>query len=130
MSFEFDATNGLLNQRTNHITSQNETFDYDSHYRLTNVTTNGSIALSMTYDSDGNILNKSDINPSQDSYLYESDKIHALTSIRTPDHIRGQNQSISYNSSHQPTSITDGMYKLDYDYGLDEQRRFASLTNG
>ena len=128
MTFDFNIQNGLLNSRTDGVKGLSESFMYDSHYRLETVTKDNVTSLSMSYDANGNIINKSDI--SSDDYLYESDKIHAVTKIPAPGEIGTRDQSVTYNSSHQPTSITDGSNVLNLENGSDEQRRYTVLTDG
>ncbi len=126
MSFDFNVQNGLLNSRTDHKVNLTESFGYDDHYRLINANVDNDTTLFMTYDDNGNILTKSDV--SAEPYLYQSDKIHALTGIPKPGPISVHDQDVIYNSAHQPTSITEDDYLLQLTYGSDEQRRHAHFT--
>ena len=128
MSFDFNIQNGLLNQRTDHSFAQplTENFLFDDFYRLTQAQVMGQTADTISYNANGNIQNKSDV--SNDDYLYDADKIHAVVDVPSSD-TSIIPTAISYNSAHQPTDIIRGDKTLVLGNGSDEQRRYTALSD-
>ena len=129
MSFDFNIQNGLLHQRTDHSFGPQltEDFLYDDFYRLTSAQVTGQSAETISYNANGNIENKSDV--SNDDYLYDADKIHAVVDVPASD-TSIIPTAISYNSAHQPTDIIRGDKTLVLGNGSDEQRRYTALSDG
>jgi len=57
--YSFDAVNGNLSSRQNYLRNMTENFTYDNLERL--LTVSGPQNLTMTYNANGNVSTKSDI---------------------------------------------------------------------
>ena len=88
----------------------------------------GESAKTISYNANGNIQNKSDV--SNDDYLYDADKIHAVVDVPSSD-TSIIALAISYNSAHQPTDIIQGDKTLVLGNGSEcvEQIALSSLNN-
>lgn len=126
----FDYAKGNLLSRQDAIRSITENFGYDPLNRLTKSNVNSVVQLNMAYDgsgtfSMGNITSKTDAG----SYVYKSDKLHAVAYITNPAgaqtppaNISTAEQNISYTPYLKTASITEGAYQMDYAYGPDYER--------
>ena len=98
--------------------------------RLNQASVNGTVQLNMSYDGNssfsmGNIISKTDAG----NYVYSATKIHAVNYITNPAGaqvppamISTNQQLISYTPFLKTSSITEGIYQLDYTYDADYER--------
>nr|WP_321450320.1 RHS repeat-associated core domain-containing protein [uncultured Carboxylicivirga sp.] len=123
-SYNFNAQ-GNLEYREDFSTLQREDFSYDTRNQLTGwtVSKNGVNVAdnSMTYDSNGNILSKSDLGV---SFGYNHPlKAHALTSLSgNPALISDEVQDITYTDFNKVHTISEGNANLVLNYGVNKQR--------
>ena len=127
LGYTFDKKKNLLLRRNSMLTGRNiEQFTYDSHDRLIETYTphNGN-TYSVDYATNGNIVHKTGIG----SYLYESDRPHAVTSV---DNIEGAvseiPQYVTYTPFNKVATVTQGEYSLAITYGPDRQRNKTALS--
>ncbi|MDR0506376.1 MAG: FG-GAP-like repeat-containing protein, partial [Dysgonamonadaceae bacterium] len=131
MAYSFDSK-GNPTYRQDNLTSQKESFTYDTMNRLTgSIIYKNSVAQSnytMSYNSTtGNISTKSDIGYTMN--YGENGKPHALTSISgQPSAIPSLYQNISYTDFKKVKNITEGDNSLSISYGVDEQRIKSVLS--
>lgn len=132
LGYNFDRTTGnLLGRNYNNSTrgiTLSETFKYDALNRLDSATigTNPSY-LKMQYTSNGNIAFKNDAGIYQYNH---ATKLHAVTDITgNIGSIPSAEQNISYNGFNKVSEISEGVYKLQFTYGPDQQRRKTILTS-
>ncbi len=116
---------GNLKDRIDNNKGLTETFSYDGLNRLTQSQVTGQPAVTVAYDSFGNIKSKSDAG----TYSYYNNAgPHALTGINgvvlTYD-LNGNNtgtvggRSMAYNTFDKPTSIARSGYTSSFTYGPD-----------
>ncbi len=118
LSMAWNYTNGNLNSRTDGIKSKTESFTYDNLDRLKGSSGTGLATTSMVYEPNGNISQKSDAG----TYDYHYAKFNALDYIAGPLNISNNLQTITYTSYAQPNLILQGLDRVEYTYGADEQR--------
>ncbi len=129
-SFTFDAV-GNLTQRKDLELGLEENFTYDSLNRLTSAQVAGQAALTLSYDSVGNILSKSDTG----TYVYGTNGVrpHAVTAINGPRsntytydaagrRVASSNGSIEYNTQGYPVSIRQENSNVTFQYGPEDKR--------
>ena len=126
-SYSFDGVTGNLSQRVNN--GINESFSYDGSDRLTGMTKNGQQVMSVSFDDNGNILNKTGIG---NYYYNENDKPHAVVSVdNSTNLIPGSSQTITYNAWGKVTEVNatigSDTYRYEITYGPDLQRVLAVL---
>ena len=124
--YVFDHAKKNLKSRTDNIRTIEEGFTYDNVQRLETIKKNNIQSLSIGYNSNGNIKNKTDAG----SYIYLSKRPHAVDTIITNANsmIHTVNQSIpSYNPFHKAATITEGAYSYTITYGTDRQRKKTVL---
>lgn len=126
---------GNLTQRQDFSRSPalSESFSYDQLDRLTSVTRNGAVTLSMGYGADGNIATKSDVG----NYVYGSATVrpHAVSSISggprgsmsfaydANGNMKNRNGTIlTWTSFNLPTKITEGADFSRFTYGPNRTR--------
>jgi RHS repeat-associated protein len=116
-NYSFNVNTGNLTSRTNYLKNLSESFTYDSNGldRLTNVT--GPQNLTISYDSKGNIQNKSDAG----TYSYDETP-YAVTGITGGLNISSIPQNIEYFSFEKVKRITQGTKTADFIYNADNQR--------
>ena len=123
LSTSFDLSSGNLLSRTDHRKGRTEAFTYDAQNRLEDYQVSGQAALSVSYSSAGNITHKTDIG----NYLYDG-TAHAVTGVTDPDDlIPTYDQNISYTSGHDPASITEDDWQLDFTYGPEQSQRIKTV---
>lgn len=129
--------------------SINETFSYDSLNRLREVTRNNVVTQAMTYDSFGNIKNKSDVSAddyrygetingsmagphavtdSGDGIRYRYDRNGNMVSDGTNLEVNNQ-RTLVYSSFDKPTQINKGNHKINFEYGPSRSRYKRIDTN-
>ena len=127
MTYSFDDKTGNMTSRTGMFSSP-ETFSYDNFDRLTKIAYGSTAATRLSYDLNGNIINKTGIG----SYTYDNDnKPHAVRQVQNTDNtIPNTNQSITYNAINKVSSITQGGDILTITYGPTRQRSKTVLISG
>lgn len=119
MDYSWDYASGNLLSRT--LFNQTESFTYDSLNRL-KTTSHLASPITVNYAQNGNIIGKTDAGP---DYTYDTNRIHAMNGITTPNYPNNINlsaQNISYTSYLKPEIITETNQKLQYKYGHDYNR--------
>lgn len=114
-SYTFDPLTRNLLSRTDNKYSLTETFTYDGLNRLTGYGTE-----TASYDSKGNILEKSDVG----TFYYDtSGKPYAISEANPCETsaISSLPQLINYTSFHRPASITEE-YQANFTYNVDYDR--------
>lgn len=128
--YNWEDETGNLTSRKNLINGMEEFFEYDNLNRLTKSTASaiGStftlLPLEVNYTSNGNITDKTYAG----DYSYHPTKPNAVTDVTNG----GQNislltQDINYDANNQASQITEGDYTLQFQYGIDDQRRKTSF---
>jgi len=132
VDYLFDVL-GNLKQRHDKSGGSNlrETFSYDALSRLKNVglSVNGAAStqtLSLNYDSSGNITYKSDVG----TYLYNGLQPHAVSRAgnitygydANGNQTTGDGRTITYTVFDKPNSITKGINRVDFAYGIGNSR--------
>jgi RHS repeat-associated protein len=125
MTFSFDPV-GNLTAREDTLLQLREEFTYDNLYRLTESRVVGSSAVTVTYDSLGNILQRSDVG----SYVYGENGAgpHAVTSISGPqgniysydrrgNRTSALGETIEYAWFNLPRRVSRGSVQVDFSYG-------------
>ena len=117
--YSFNAVTGNLNSRQNYLLSKSESFTYDNLDRLKTVT--GPQNLSMDYNPNGNITEKSDVG-AVFGYTHPT-KPYALTGIETSTGLVPEAlQTVTYTSYEQPLVITESPYQATFLYNHEGQR--------
>lgn len=128
LSFDYSKTNLL--SRYDAIKGITESFQYDHLNRLTQSTVNGQVQLNMSYDGNtnfslGNIVSKTDAG----SYVYKTDRIHAVAYITNPAGYSAfpitypnNTQLVTYTPFLKPGTISENNSTLDLTYGPDYNR--------
>ncbi len=105
-----------------------ETFNYDGFNRLDSIYVNGNLQLRSEFDALGNIVLKSDVGVL--SYGEDGAPPHALTTIdRNPSTISDFDQKINYTSFKKIAQITEGTFKLNMSYDLNQQRLIQTIKD-
>ncbi len=107
----------LIDGRKDIKKSQTESFKYSRLEWLQSYQINNGSIQSMIYYDNGNIETK----PGTGSYKYDPQKIHAVQSIT--GEYTAPAQTVAYNGLNKVSSITEGNYKYNFQYGSDAQRR-------
>ncbi len=128
--YAFEDKTGNLTSRKDIRRNLTETFTYDNLDRLTGakIGTNPNY-FNLTYQDGGNILSKTDVG----AYAYNNAvKVHALTDITgtTPNIIPSLQQDIDYTAFNMVQKIEEGANKLEFVYGVDNQRLKTQLYSG
>lgn len=117
--YSFNPVTGNLNSRQNYLLSKSESFTYDNLDRLKTVT--GPQNLSMDYNPNGNITEKSDVG-NVFGYTHPT-KPYALTGIETSTGLVPEAlQTVTYTSFEQPLVITESPYQATFLYNHEGQR--------
>ncbi len=121
------STRQLINSRADRICNQSETFQYNNTNQLTSSKVGTSSPVETRYASNGNIEYRSNIG----NYSYRSDKIHAVETVSNDGGIiPAQQQEISYNSINKVSSVSEGIYRYTFLYGIDNERsKMLEYTN-
>jgi RHS repeat-associated protein len=124
--FVFDNSNGNLISRKGLLPAQDESFLYDTQERLNETQLMGAPYLSMNYDANGNITNKSDIG----EYMYHPTKKNALMEVTNDlSEVNSTTQDIEYDAHHNPTRIAEGDMEWTFEYGPNHQRKKVTIRN-
>ena len=116
MTFSFQSGTANLLSRTG-MTSQMETFTYDSVDRLTQVS--GGATQSVGYYNDGNISEKTE----PGVYSYGVSHPHAVSNVTNPlGSISSATQTAAYTPFGKIETLSDNGYTLSLTYGPDEER--------
>jgi len=136
LTFDCNPLNGNLNKRTEaDVVAQNqETFTYDNMDRLlssvaslTSYPYTAQPIINITYQPNGNINSKSDIDQSY-NYQYNTTRQNAVTKVGNANGLINSNQQdITYTPFSQPSVITQGTQELDITYGPMHDRKEEDL---
>lgn len=125
-TYDWNSQTGNLSQKDDNVNSQSESYVYDNLNRLVEWTTTGAStsSASISYGSDGNILEKSDFG----YYDYSLPQPHAVGMIETPrqDIIA---QIVEYTEYNKVEYVQEGEYEAFYTYGPDKQRVQTQVLN-
>ena len=117
--YAFDPVTGNLDSRQNYLLSKSESFTYDNLDRLKTVT--GPQNLSMDYNLNGNITEKSDVG-NVFGYNHPT-KPYTLTGLETASGLVPEAlQTVTYTSYEQPLVITESPYQATFLYDHEGQR--------
>lgn len=126
LSFNFNLNTGNLTNKTDNLLSKTESFTFDNLDRLQQVQIASLSNLNVTYNSSGNVINKSGLGV----LTYKTNKPDAVNEVDNPNGIISSNQQdITYTSFNQPQNIIEGNYQYDISYGADQERRKSDLYN-
>jgi RHS repeat-associated protein len=122
---------GNVSQRQNNNLGLTEDFFYDGLYRLSTSQLNGSLNLSITYATNGNIVRRSDV-ASGATWTYDPTHIHQVTqagsstftySYDANGNVSARNGSIIGSTSYNYTNaVGTSTESATFDYGPDRQR--------
>ena len=103
MDYSFNAATGNFTSRTGMI-SLTEGFVYDNLDRLTSVKYGSTQVMSIGYQVNGNIANKTGLG----AYGYHPTKVHAVETIENPQGlIPSTVRSVTYNAFNKPSQISE-----------------------
>jgi RHS repeat-associated protein len=151
----FDSKNGDLTMKQNLLSTPalREHYYYDAANRFieqkqgnatsTTTSTSNISKLTVQYDNNGNIIDKSDVGKYFYLDLAHRNALNYVThrsptcmtppdpadANRNPIAISNNQQDISYTSFGNPATITENGYTLSFDYGYDKQRRHTKLKD-
>lgn len=126
LMLDFEEGTGNLNMRENRMGyGAFETFEYDQMDRLKVVRDyNHQEKLRMEYESNGNIINKSDIG----TYEYHSEKLNAVEKVKSStNQISLNDQFITYTPFNKVKTISEGGNELEIKYGINNHRIKSEL---
>ncbi|MBI4648411.1 MAG: VCBS repeat-containing protein, partial [Bacteroidia bacterium] len=128
MSYLWNDITGNLDSRTDMLSGLTESFTYDDLDRLkTWQVSSGSlpgIAYETYYYDNGNILSKTDAG----DYEYDAAKVHAVKKINSATaYISTEQQALTYTSFNKASTITEGEYELQLQYGVNDFRNKTVL---
>lgn len=146
IGYNFDPATGNLLERSNTYSNLTETFSYDNLNRLENISHNNTIVQTMTYNSSGNIMSKTNAG----YYFYEQTRPGAVAKISTdkdalnpdgdiipqtydppiPTDISQDIQNITYSSFNKATLITEGSNSIGITYGPGNFRKKMINNDG
>jgi RHS repeat-associated protein len=116
LQYDFNAQRGLLNSRGNTAFNWNESFSYDTHDRLTQVS--GAVNQSQQYDAMGRFTSKSDVG----GYVYDQSKKYRITELdlNASGDTWFQNhslQQVTYNAFKTPVEVIEqGHGRVSFEY--------------
>ncbi|MBX7144917.1 MAG: hypothetical protein K1X79_10735 [Oligoflexia bacterium] len=139
LGFSFDAIGNLV-QRQDKRMGLTEIFAYDNLNRLVQSQVIGEVPVSLSYDSLGNIVSKTDVG----TYLYGTSGAgpHAVTQITgamtnsytydaTGNRLTSRSGRIAYSATGKVVSIRDGNNEVQFDLDVSDQRvEERSYANG
>ena len=123
IGYSFTWATGNLSSRWGILPSNSsEYFGYDNSDRLMFYNSNQD-SYAMTHNTNGNILNKTNLGSGTYIYTYDSNHPHAIANIDNASGLVSTNQQdITYNAFNKVVKIKEGQYELDITYGPDRQR--------
>lgn len=127
-TYVFDAASGNLKSRKKQLNVSQyllEEFTYDHMNRLTETKLNGTVQLTMNFEANGNIQNKSDVSANNYQYTVGPNNVTAIPNPTTA--IPSFTQNITYNSLLLPVSISENNKILTILYGPDGARKRTRL---
>ena len=102
------------------------TYGYDEMDRLVSVSVDGDKVLSMSYDSSGNILHKSDVG----DYSYNTGRLHAVSEISNPrNEVPSAVQNVEFNDWGKVAYVSEDGSVMAFDYGPDGERWHSELAD-
>jgi RHS repeat-associated protein len=116
LQYDFNAQRGLLNSRGNTAFNWNESFSYDTHDRLTQIS--GAVNQSQQYDAMGRFTSKSDVG----GYTYDTNKKYRITELdlNASGDTWFQNhslQQVTYNAFKTPVEVIEqGHGRVSFEY--------------
>ena len=133
-SYDFNLYNGDLNSLSDHIKNLKETYTYDNLDRLVSATvkdlatnTTLGIPITLNYEPNGNIHNKSDIGDYK--YLVGA-KPNAVASVQNSSNVISIiKQDITYTAFEKAENIVEGDETAVITYGPDQERVKVDFTN-
>ncbi len=129
MHYQWKASTGNLDYRTDNIHGLTENFQYDDADRLTDWQVDGLDAYTIDYATNGNIDSKTGTG----TYVYDNlylSKPHAVDKIKNPtDAISTDRQDIIYTSFHKPSQITQDEQEYDEEYEHKLEFRYGPENN-
>lgn len=113
---------GNLTSRTDSLKLRSEYFEYDNLDRLVEIVC-GVNSSSMTYDCYGRMTGRElDGGTVFHSALFDVDKPHAIVGADANMNCFPDMQSVKYNVLDKVEQITQGRYRVNFEYGYDNQR--------
>ncbi|MCW5548831.1 MAG: RHS repeat-associated core domain-containing protein [Opitutaceae bacterium] len=111
--------------------ARTESFTYDALDRLTGHTVNSGTPVTVSYDAQGNITQKSDVG----SYLYGSGRPHAVSGVTggplgnlayaydaNGNLTTGGGRTLTWTSFNQVRSVTQGSFTSTFSFGANRER--------
>ena len=130
LAMTWNLHNGNLINRIDYEKTLVETFTYDNLNRLTNSSISGQSPIQTSYQPTGTFTGNFSFKSDAGTYAYHPQKIHAVNSVTDAQNlIPSFQQDISYNSAHDPVTISENGFQLDFVYDAGDNRREATLTN-
>lgn len=131
-TYNFNITNGNLISLKDNLKNLIENHQYDNLDRLTNstvtdlFTTTNLPSLTLTFDPNGNITNKSDVG----DYKYLGTKPNAVQFVKNPNNIISQvQQEITYTAFEKAVNIIEGDEQAVITYGPTQERVKTDFSN-
>jgi len=138
LTYSVDNRNGDVLSRTDNVMQNSESFNYYPYtFTLENSQASKTVypfttqtATNLTYQPNGNINSKSDIDPGY-NYQYNSTRQNAVTQVGNANGlISPSQQSISYTPFRKASVITQDSYEADFTYGPMDDRYEMDIYNG
>jgi RHS repeat-associated protein len=128
LQYDFNSQNGNLNFRNYVNKNYRENFTFDNLNQLKQVSDNntGLITQSIAYNSFGQIISKSD---ASSNYEYNLNTLKLNKLNCTEPAVNLSQRNISFTAFQKPKSISEGIFKLDMDYGPDMNKVKSTWTN-
>lgn len=131
-TYNFNIRSGNLISLKDNLKNLIENHQYDNLDRLTNstvtdlFTTTNLPALTLTFDPNGNITNKSDVG----DYKYLGTKPNAVQFVKNPNNIISQvQQDITYTAFEKAVNIIEGDEQAVITYGPSQERVKTDFSN-
>ncbi|MBA7577639.1 hypothetical protein ES708_19492 [subsurface metagenome] len=123
--YDFNEATGNLMSRSDILNGQTELFGYDDANRLETWTINETNTYTTSYYQNGNIKSKTDLG----NYTYQPDRPHAVTQIEETSEFSTDLQEIFYTNFNKIDYITEGIHRLNFQYGPDNSRKITEHIN-
>ena len=113
-----------MKSRNDGILSKNRNIQFRSFKPLTAGSNTLLPNLNVSYNLNGNILNKTNIG----ALTYKSNKPDAVDEVTNPNTVINLNQQdVTYTAFNKAQTITEGIYQYDITYGSEQQRKKTDL---